>query len=140
MEVKPVAAELEAIDGIEDVHDLHLWPVTSGMHVATAHLVVRVIIAVQAASDRDGAAPAAPDRAAWGGRPSSPECRCANRPMPARRRVEGSARQEGPAHRVGGWRCVDNPHGAGFTGLSCVVEVRLRTHRQRRYEAHMTAA
>ena len=24
-----------------DVHDLHLWTLTSGMHVATAHLVCR---------------------------------------------------------------------------------------------------
>ena len=23
-----------------DIHDLHLWTLTSGMHVATAHLVV----------------------------------------------------------------------------------------------------
>ena len=40
--VDPVAvrAELEAIDGVVEVHDLHLWTLTSGMHVGTAHLVV----------------------------------------------------------------------------------------------------
>lgn len=26
---------------MEDVHDLHAWTLTSGMHVATAHLVLR---------------------------------------------------------------------------------------------------
>ncbi|WP_327582419.1 cation diffusion facilitator family transporter [Nonomuraea sp. NBC_00507] len=34
-----VAADLSAIDGVCDVHDLHLWTLTSGMNVATAHLV-----------------------------------------------------------------------------------------------------
>ncbi|RVX40452.1 cobalt-zinc-cadmium efflux system protein [Nonomuraea polychroma] len=34
-----VAADLSAIDGVRDVHDLHLWTLTSGMNVATAHLV-----------------------------------------------------------------------------------------------------
>ncbi|MGO1354791.1 MAG: cation diffusion facilitator family transporter, partial [Brachybacterium tyrofermentans] len=35
-----VQSELEAIDGVADVHDLHLWTLTSGMEVATVHLVV----------------------------------------------------------------------------------------------------
>ncbi|MEU1721566.1 cation diffusion facilitator family transporter [Nonomuraea sp. NPDC005692] len=34
-----VAADLAAIDGVHNVHDLHLWTLTSGMNVATAHLV-----------------------------------------------------------------------------------------------------
>ncbi|MDP4506883.1 cation diffusion facilitator family transporter [Nonomuraea turcica] len=34
-----VATDLSAIDGVCDVHDLHLWTLTSGMNVATAHLV-----------------------------------------------------------------------------------------------------
>ena len=34
-----VAADLEAMPGVVGVHDLHLWTLTSGMHVATAHLV-----------------------------------------------------------------------------------------------------
>lgn len=34
-----VAAELGRIAGVLDVHDLHLWELTSGMTVATAHLV-----------------------------------------------------------------------------------------------------
>jgi len=34
-----VAAALEEVAGVAGVHDLHLWTLTSGMHVATAHLV-----------------------------------------------------------------------------------------------------
>jgi cobalt-zinc-cadmium efflux system protein len=34
-----VAADLAAIVGVRNVHDLHLWTLTSGMNVATAHLV-----------------------------------------------------------------------------------------------------
>jgi cobalt-zinc-cadmium efflux system protein len=39
MQIDQVSADLEAIEGVEDVHDLHVWTLTSGMHVATAHLV-----------------------------------------------------------------------------------------------------
>ncbi|MDF2712414.1 MAG: cation diffusion facilitator family transporter [Nonomuraea muscovyensis] len=39
MDAAAVAADLTAIEGVRDVHDLHLWTLTSGMHVATAHLV-----------------------------------------------------------------------------------------------------
>ena len=41
MSLEDVSADLVAIDGVDDVHDLHLWTLTSGMHVATAHLVAR---------------------------------------------------------------------------------------------------
>lgn len=34
-----VAEQLAGIDGVADVHDLHIWELTSGMTVATAHLV-----------------------------------------------------------------------------------------------------
>jgi cobalt-zinc-cadmium efflux system protein len=34
-----VSQELGAIPGVTDVHDLHLWTLTSGMNVATAHLM-----------------------------------------------------------------------------------------------------
>jgi cobalt-zinc-cadmium efflux system protein len=36
-----VAADLQAVPGVSDVHDLHLWALTSGMNVATAHLVTK---------------------------------------------------------------------------------------------------
>lgn len=36
-----VESDLQAIPGVTDVHDLHLWTLTSDMEVASAHLVVR---------------------------------------------------------------------------------------------------
>ena len=30
---------MAGVDGVREVHDLHLWQLTSGMNVATAHLV-----------------------------------------------------------------------------------------------------
>jgi cobalt-zinc-cadmium efflux system protein len=36
-----VLADLHGIDGVVDVHDLHVWALTDGMDVASAHLVVR---------------------------------------------------------------------------------------------------
>lgn len=38
LDVEQVAAELGAIDGVTDVHDLHVWTLTSGMEVASAHI------------------------------------------------------------------------------------------------------
>lgn len=39
--IDPAEAQhrLAAVDGVDEVHDLHLWTLTSGMNVATAHLV-----------------------------------------------------------------------------------------------------
>lgn len=34
-----VTDRLEEVEGVTEVHDLHLWTLTSGMHVATAHLI-----------------------------------------------------------------------------------------------------
>jgi cobalt-zinc-cadmium efflux system protein len=41
--IRPEEAEagLRGVADVVDVHDLHLWTLTSGMHVATAHLVCR---------------------------------------------------------------------------------------------------
>lgn len=39
MRLDTVTADLSSIGGVVDVHDLHLWTLTSGMNVATAHLV-----------------------------------------------------------------------------------------------------
>ena len=36
-----VRAQLEAVPGVVDVHDLHVWTLTSEMDVATVHLVTR---------------------------------------------------------------------------------------------------
>jgi cobalt-zinc-cadmium efflux system protein len=37
-----IEADLSAVDGVVDVHDLHLWTLTSDMEVASAHLMVRL--------------------------------------------------------------------------------------------------
>ncbi|CAB4774761.1 unannotated protein [freshwater metagenome] len=50
-----VEDELAGIAGVTDVHDLHLWTLTSGMNVATAHLVAAT------AADTDGVLAAARD-------------------------------------------------------------------------------
>ncbi len=39
MNPEEVAQTLAAVPGVTDVHDVHLWTLTSGMNVATAHLV-----------------------------------------------------------------------------------------------------
>jgi cobalt-zinc-cadmium efflux system protein len=39
VEPASVTADLAGIGGVADVHDLHVWTLTSGMNVATAHLV-----------------------------------------------------------------------------------------------------
>ena len=36
-----VRAQLEAIPGIESVHDLHVWSVTTGVVAMSAHAIVR---------------------------------------------------------------------------------------------------
>ena len=40
MQLDEVVADLESVPGVADIHDLHIWTLTSGMVVATAHLVV----------------------------------------------------------------------------------------------------
>ncbi|MGJ6980556.1 cation diffusion facilitator family transporter [Aestuariimicrobium soli] len=39
VDVDELTADLTRLPGVSDVHDLHVWALTSGMHVATAHLV-----------------------------------------------------------------------------------------------------
>jgi cobalt-zinc-cadmium efflux system protein len=40
VDVGAVRAELGALDGVQDVHDVHVWTLTSGMEVGSAHLTV----------------------------------------------------------------------------------------------------
>ncbi|MEI7547591.1 MAG: cation diffusion facilitator family transporter [Actinomycetota bacterium] len=40
LDVDALRAELLALDGVVDVHDLHVWTLTSQMEVATAHLMI----------------------------------------------------------------------------------------------------
>ncbi len=52
VDIDTVTADLQQITGVEDVHDLHLWTLTSGMHVATAHLVAANDVEVTPILDR----------------------------------------------------------------------------------------
>lgn len=40
LDLDQVVADLDAVPGVDGVHDLHVWTLTSGMNVATAHLVI----------------------------------------------------------------------------------------------------
>lgn len=40
-DLEAMHADLAAVDGVVDVHDLHVWTLTSDMEVASAHLMVR---------------------------------------------------------------------------------------------------
>jgi cobalt-zinc-cadmium efflux system protein len=40
VDVATVRAELSALDGVQDVHDVHVWTLTSGMEVGSAHLTI----------------------------------------------------------------------------------------------------
>ena len=39
VDLDALAAELGAIEGVVDVHDLHVWTLTSDMEAASAHLM-----------------------------------------------------------------------------------------------------
>lgn len=52
LDIDAVASDLAKVDGVADVHDLHAWTLTSGMNVATAHLVLRDGAAPQSALQR----------------------------------------------------------------------------------------
>ncbi|HSU01338.1 MAG TPA: cation diffusion facilitator family transporter [Nocardioides sp.] len=60
VDLAAVVSDLEAVAGVAEVHDLHAWTLTSGMNVATAHLVLRVgadaqsVLAGAQATLRDG--------------------------------------------------------------------------------------
>ena len=40
LDLKGLRGDLEAIPGVVDLHDLHVWTLTSGMEVASAHILV----------------------------------------------------------------------------------------------------
>lgn len=46
LDVPAVAARLSAVPGVADVHDLHVWTLTTGMEVASAHLRLRAGVEV----------------------------------------------------------------------------------------------
>ncbi|MCA1005810.1 cation diffusion facilitator family transporter [Rhodococcus hoagii] len=62
VDVDAVRADLRAVPGVADVHDLHVWTLTTGMDVATVHLTMdregtdsqRVLAAAKAVLDAHG--------------------------------------------------------------------------------------
>lgn len=52
VDLAQLESELRRIDGVVDVHDLHVWTLTSDMDVATAHVMVRDGIDTHAVLDR----------------------------------------------------------------------------------------
>ena len=78
-----VRAELAALAGVRDVHDVHVWTLTSGMEVGTAHLSID--------ADID------PGRGAVGGAPPA-----RRRPRAAALHGAGRTAGDGPALRRAG--------------------------------------
>lgn len=52
IDLDAVEADLAAVDGVVDVHDLHVWTLTSEMEVASAHVMVRAGVDSHAVLDR----------------------------------------------------------------------------------------
>lgn len=52
VDLDAIESDLEALEGVVDVHDLHVWTLTSDMEVASAHLMVRVGTDSHAVLDR----------------------------------------------------------------------------------------
>jgi len=40
IQVDKVIETIRSVSGVEDVHDIHIWTITSGMHAMSAHLVI----------------------------------------------------------------------------------------------------
>ncbi len=41
IDLERVRSDVEKVPGIENVHDLHIWTITSGLHALSAHIVVK---------------------------------------------------------------------------------------------------
>lgn len=52
LDMDAVSADLASIDGVVDVHDLHVWTLTSDMEVLTAHLMTGASVDSHAVLDR----------------------------------------------------------------------------------------
>lgn len=52
IDVQQITSDLSAIDGVIDVHDLHVWTLTSDMDVATVHLMTSSGVAVHPVLDQ----------------------------------------------------------------------------------------
>lgn len=47
--VEKVVKKLKEINGVEEVHDIHIWTITSGIYALSAHLVVKDLMVSQSA-------------------------------------------------------------------------------------------
>jgi len=41
LKVEEISEELKNIEGVKDIHDLHLWTITSGIYALSGHLVIK---------------------------------------------------------------------------------------------------
>jgi cobalt-zinc-cadmium efflux system protein len=41
IQIEEVVDTLKSVAGVEDVHDIHVWTITSGIHALSAHLLIR---------------------------------------------------------------------------------------------------
>lgn len=41
LKVEEISREIEKIEGVKDIHDLHLWTITSGIYALSGHLVIK---------------------------------------------------------------------------------------------------
>jgi len=51
MKVEEICAAMKTVDGVLEVHDLHVWTITSRMYALTAHVRLREDLAVSATED-----------------------------------------------------------------------------------------
>ncbi|WP_278255445.1 hypothetical protein [Nocardioides convexus] len=52
VDVNEVEAQIRALPGVADVHDLHIWTVTSGLDTASGHVVLADDAELHAVLDR----------------------------------------------------------------------------------------
>jgi cobalt-zinc-cadmium efflux system protein len=41
VDLKKITAEIKSVDGVLDIHDLHVWTISSGMNVLSGHVIVK---------------------------------------------------------------------------------------------------
>lgn len=41
VDLKKITAEIKSVDGVLDIHDLHVWTISSGMNASSGHVIVK---------------------------------------------------------------------------------------------------
>jgi cobalt-zinc-cadmium efflux system protein len=54
LDMQEITDSLKKMDGVVDVHDLHVWTISSGMHALSGHVVVRDQMLSQSSKVLDG--------------------------------------------------------------------------------------